>query len=150
MQQVATGRAPRVDGLGLERIGVALTPHGITVHEDLRTSLRHVFAAGDVTGGAQFTHYAVWQGDAAARRRTARSRPRSSWRSPQSAADGPRHGASRHQTWSARTSAPVRAASSAAAPTAVLEPAPSAAATRMRSNVPTAGPTMGPIDGCVP
>jgi len=64
---VATGRAPRVEGLGLERIGVALAPHGITVDEDLRTSLRHIYAAGDVTGGAQFTHYAVWQGYAAAR-----------------------------------------------------------------------------------
>src|SRR5262245_30420496 len=64
---VATGRRPRVAGLGLEEIGVAVTPHGIEVDGDLRTSLRHVYAAGDVAGGPQFTHYAVWQGYAAAR-----------------------------------------------------------------------------------
>jgi len=64
---VATGRRPRVAGLGLEDIGVAVTPRGIEVGEDLRTSLRHVSAAGDVTGGPQFTHYAVWQGYAAVR-----------------------------------------------------------------------------------
>ncbi len=64
---LAAGRRPRVHGLGLEEIGVAVTPRGIEVDADLRTSLRHVYAAGDVAGGPQFTHYAVWQGYAAAR-----------------------------------------------------------------------------------
>ncbi len=64
---VAAGRRPRVAGLGLEEIGVAITPTGIEVDAELRTSLRHVYAAGDVAGGPQFTHYAVWQGYAAAR-----------------------------------------------------------------------------------
>ncbi len=64
---VAAGRRPRAGGLGLEEIGVAVTPRGIEVDADLRTSLRHVYAAGDVAGGPQFTHYAVWQGYAAAR-----------------------------------------------------------------------------------
>jgi pyruvate/2-oxoglutarate dehydrogenase complex dihydrolipoamide dehydrogenase (E3) component len=64
---VATGRRPRLAGLGLEDIGVTVTPHGIEVDVDLRTSLHHVYAAGDVAGGPQFTHYAVWQGYAAAR-----------------------------------------------------------------------------------
>ncbi len=64
---VAAGRTPLVAGLGLEEIGVAVTPHGIVVDADLRTSLRHVYAAGDVAGSPQFTHYAVWQGYAAAR-----------------------------------------------------------------------------------
>src|SRR5262245_9919869 len=64
---VATGRRPRVAGLGPEDIGVTVTPHGIEVDVDLRTSLRHVYAAGGVLGGPQFTHYAVWQGYAAAR-----------------------------------------------------------------------------------
>lgn len=44
-----------------------MSPHGIAVDQGLRTSLPHVYAAGDVAGGAQFTHYAVWQGYAAAR-----------------------------------------------------------------------------------
>jgi pyruvate/2-oxoglutarate dehydrogenase complex dihydrolipoamide dehydrogenase (E3) component len=46
---------------------VAAGPAGIQVDRRLRTSVPHIYAAGDVTGGAQFTHYAVWQGFAAAR-----------------------------------------------------------------------------------
>ena len=53
--------------LGLEAVGVRVGKHGIEVDAALRTSRRHVYAAGDVTGGPQFTHYAVWQGYAAAR-----------------------------------------------------------------------------------
>ena len=64
---VAAGRRPLVHGLGLEGIGVAVSRRGIEVDRNLRTSVRHVYAAGDVTGGPQFTHYAVWQGYAAAR-----------------------------------------------------------------------------------
>jgi pyruvate/2-oxoglutarate dehydrogenase complex dihydrolipoamide dehydrogenase (E3) component len=64
---VAAGRRPRLAGIGLEEIGVAVSPHGIDVDWSMRTSLRHVYAAGDVAGGPQFTHYAVWQGYAAAR-----------------------------------------------------------------------------------
>ncbi|HKA51107.1 MAG TPA: FAD-dependent oxidoreductase [Candidatus Dormibacteraeota bacterium] len=64
---VAVGRRPRVADLGLEVIGVRVAQHGIEVDSALRTSQRHVYAAGDVTGGPQFTHYAVWQGYAAAR-----------------------------------------------------------------------------------
>lgn len=64
---IATGRRPRVEGLGLEHIGVAARPGGIETDGHLRTSVSHIYAAGDVVGGAQFTHYAVWQGFAAAR-----------------------------------------------------------------------------------
>ncbi|HKA12209.1 MAG TPA: FAD-dependent oxidoreductase [Candidatus Dormibacteraeota bacterium] len=64
---VAVGRRPRVAELDLEVIGVRVAKHGIEVDAALRTSQRHVYAAGDVTGGPQFTHYAVWQGYAAAR-----------------------------------------------------------------------------------
>jgi pyruvate/2-oxoglutarate dehydrogenase complex dihydrolipoamide dehydrogenase (E3) component len=64
---LAVGRRPHVEGLGLEGIGVAMNGGGIQVNDRLRTSVPHIFAAGDVTGGAQFTHYAVWQGFAAAR-----------------------------------------------------------------------------------
>jgi pyruvate/2-oxoglutarate dehydrogenase complex dihydrolipoamide dehydrogenase (E3) component len=64
---VATGRRPVTDGLDLERAGVEVTPAGITVNSRLRTTRRGIYAAGDVTGGPQFTHYAAWQGFAAAR-----------------------------------------------------------------------------------
>jgi pyruvate/2-oxoglutarate dehydrogenase complex dihydrolipoamide dehydrogenase (E3) component len=64
---VATGRKPVVDGLELERAGVEVTEDGITVDARLRTSQKHIFAAGDVTGGPQFTHYAAWQAASATR-----------------------------------------------------------------------------------
>lgn len=55
---VATGRRPNVEGLGLEEAGVRVGPEGIEVDDRLRTSRRHIFAAGDVTGGLLFTHIA--------------------------------------------------------------------------------------------
>ncbi|MDQ3340816.1 MAG: mercuric reductase [Myxococcota bacterium] len=55
---IATGRVPNLDGLGLDTAGVAVTDHGITVDDRLRTSNRHVFAAGDVASRFQFTHAA--------------------------------------------------------------------------------------------
>jgi len=64
---VATGRAPNVDGMGLENAGVTYSRNGITVDRFLRTSQRLIYAAGDCTGGPQFTHYAGWQGFIAAR-----------------------------------------------------------------------------------
>ncbi len=59
---VALGRSPNIDGLGLEQIGVATNPSGIIVDRRLRTSQPHIYAAGDVTGGPQFTHAAGYQG----------------------------------------------------------------------------------------
>ncbi len=53
---LATGRAANVDGLNLEAAGVAYSQQGIFVDEHCRTSQRHIFAAGDVTGRYQFTH----------------------------------------------------------------------------------------------
>lgn len=64
---VATGRTPNVEGLCLERAGISFDRRGVAVDRFLRTSARHVLAAGDVTGGPQFTHYAAWQAFQAAR-----------------------------------------------------------------------------------
>ncbi len=65
---VAAGRRPRLDGLELERAGVAFDAGGIKVDVHLRTSQPHIYAAGDaVAGSPQFTHYAGWQGFVAAR-----------------------------------------------------------------------------------
>ncbi len=58
---IAAGRQPVVDGLGLDQAGVAHGPRGITVDAGLRTSNRRIYAIGDVTGGAQFTHVAGYQ-----------------------------------------------------------------------------------------
>lgn len=55
---VATGRVPRVD-LGLENAGVVYTPKGIEVNEFLQTSVKHIFAAGDVLGRNSHTHTAL-------------------------------------------------------------------------------------------
>jgi pyruvate/2-oxoglutarate dehydrogenase complex dihydrolipoamide dehydrogenase (E3) component len=53
---VATGRAPLVDGLGLEEAGVEVGPRGIAVDDRLRTSVKSIYAAGDVAGRWLFTH----------------------------------------------------------------------------------------------
>lgn len=59
---VAMGRAVNVHGLGLESAGVAFDGTGITVDGRLRTSRKHIYAAGDVSGGYQFTHAAGYEG----------------------------------------------------------------------------------------
>jgi len=59
---VALGRRANVEGLGLERIGVDFDRRGIPVDNRQRTSRRHIYAAGDVTGGFQFTHAAGYMG----------------------------------------------------------------------------------------
>lgn len=58
---VATGRQPRIAGLGLDLAGVAATKAGITVDGRLRTTARGVYAAGDVVAGPRFTHAAAYQ-----------------------------------------------------------------------------------------
>jgi pyruvate/2-oxoglutarate dehydrogenase complex dihydrolipoamide dehydrogenase (E3) component len=58
---IAAGRRPNVDGLNLDKAGVAYSAKGIQVDDHLRTSQRHIYAAGDCIGRHQFTHYAGWQ-----------------------------------------------------------------------------------------
>ena len=53
---VATGRTPNIEGLGLDAAGIAHTKTGITVDDRGRTSVRHIWAAGDCTGEYQLTH----------------------------------------------------------------------------------------------
>ena len=64
---VATGRSPNVEGMGLEQAGVEWASGGVRVDRHLRTTQRHIYAAGDCAGSAQFTHYAGWQGFMATR-----------------------------------------------------------------------------------
>jgi pyruvate/2-oxoglutarate dehydrogenase complex dihydrolipoamide dehydrogenase (E3) component len=56
---VATGRAPNVEGLGLEVGGVAYHERrGVHVNDRLQTTNRRIFAAGDVCSSFKFTHAA--------------------------------------------------------------------------------------------
>jgi pyruvate/2-oxoglutarate dehydrogenase complex dihydrolipoamide dehydrogenase (E3) component len=62
---VATGRRPNTEGLGLELLGLSLGPRGIEVDERLRAA-ENVWAIGDVTGVALFTHIGKYQARVAA------------------------------------------------------------------------------------
>ncbi|MGE5272324.1 MAG: dihydrolipoyl dehydrogenase family protein [Verrucomicrobiota bacterium] len=63
---VAAGRRPNAEGLGLEQLGVEISPHGIEVDDGLRAADR-VWAIGDCTGIALFTHVGKYQARVAAR-----------------------------------------------------------------------------------
>jgi pyruvate/2-oxoglutarate dehydrogenase complex dihydrolipoamide dehydrogenase (E3) component len=62
---VATGRRPNVEGLGLDKAGVKIEKSGIVVDDRLSAGER-VWAAGDVTGVALFTHLGKYQARIAA------------------------------------------------------------------------------------
>jgi pyruvate/2-oxoglutarate dehydrogenase complex dihydrolipoamide dehydrogenase (E3) component len=56
---VATGRRPNTDDLGLETVGVKVSPSGIVqTDQRLSTSVDRIWAAGDIRGGPMFTHTA--------------------------------------------------------------------------------------------
>lgn len=64
---VATGRKPNTAGLALERAGVAVDESGaIVVDDHLRTSVPHIYAAGDCTHLPQFVYVAAAAGTRAA------------------------------------------------------------------------------------
>jgi mercuric reductase len=58
---LASGRAPNVEELGLDEVGVETTKLGIAVDAHMRTSVEGIWAAGDVTAVAQFTPIAQYQ-----------------------------------------------------------------------------------------
>ncbi|HEY5478066.1 MAG TPA: NAD(P)/FAD-dependent oxidoreductase [Gaiellaceae bacterium] len=62
---VATGRRPVVRGLGLEELGLEIGARGIAVDERMRAA-GNVWAIGDVTGVALFTHVGKYQARIAA------------------------------------------------------------------------------------
>ncbi|GAB3153250.1 dihydrolipoyl dehydrogenase [Microbacterium neimengense] len=64
---MSIGFAPRVEGFGLERTGVALTDRGaIAIDDYMRTNVPHIYAIGDVTAKLQLAHVAEAQGVVAA------------------------------------------------------------------------------------
>jgi pyruvate/2-oxoglutarate dehydrogenase complex dihydrolipoamide dehydrogenase (E3) component len=62
---VATGRRANVEGIGLESLGVTISRRGVEVDERMRAA-EDVWAAGDVTGIAMFTHVGKYQARIAA------------------------------------------------------------------------------------
>lgn len=59
---VAIGRAPNTENLGLEAVGVELSRGWVKVDHDLRTSVPHIFAIGDVAGPPMLAHKASHEG----------------------------------------------------------------------------------------
>jgi pyruvate/2-oxoglutarate dehydrogenase complex dihydrolipoamide dehydrogenase (E3) component len=91
---VATGRRPRVRGLGLETIGVEPDARGVPVDAHLRAA-EHLWAIGDVNGLWPLTHVGKYQGDVVAanilgepRRANYEAVPRVVYTDPQAAAVG--------------------------------------------------------------
>jgi dihydrolipoamide dehydrogenase len=62
---VATGRRPRVQGIGLETVGVEADPHGVKVDEYMRAGDR-LWAIGDINGIWPLTHVGEYEGDVVA------------------------------------------------------------------------------------
>ncbi len=71
---VATGRRPRVAGIGLETVGVEPDPRGIKVDDHLRAGER-LWAIGDVNGIWPLTHVGEYEGDVVAANLTGDPRP---------------------------------------------------------------------------
>ena len=55
---VAVGRAPNVDNLGLEKVGVEFDKLGVQVNDRLQTTNPNIYAAGDICSPYKFTHAA--------------------------------------------------------------------------------------------
>jgi dihydrolipoamide dehydrogenase len=91
---VATGRRPRVLGLGLETVGVQADAHGVPVDAHLRAAA-NVWAIGDVNGQWPLTHVGKYEGEVVAanilgepRKANYEAVPRVVYTDPQAAAVG--------------------------------------------------------------
>jgi dihydrolipoamide dehydrogenase len=93
---VSVGRAPNVEGIGLEAAGVSFDPkQGIQTDERRRTDVAHIYAAGDVAGHWQLAHTAFYEAEIAAENATGseaavedRAVPRPIYSEPEIAAVG--------------------------------------------------------------
>ena len=63
---VAVGRRPRTDGFGLESLMLEMNGRAIRVDDQCRTSMRNVWAIGDVTGEPMLAHRGMAQGEVVA------------------------------------------------------------------------------------
>jgi dihydrolipoamide dehydrogenase len=93
---IAAGRKPRTEGIGLETVGVEPTVEGLPIDDRCRLDgMPGLWALGDVTGVALFTHVALYQGRIVAdnildkkRRADYRGIPRVAFSDPEVAACG--------------------------------------------------------------
>lgn len=58
---MAVGRRPRLEGLGLEKVGIVINRQGIEVDDNMETSVKGVYAVGDVNGLCPLAHAATFQ-----------------------------------------------------------------------------------------
>jgi pyruvate/2-oxoglutarate dehydrogenase complex dihydrolipoamide dehydrogenase (E3) component len=91
---VATGRRPRVEGIGLETVGIEPDAHGVPVDAHMRVAER-LWAIGDVTGIWPLTHVGKYAGEVVASNILGEAReahfdavPRVTYTDPQAAAAG--------------------------------------------------------------
>jgi len=91
---VSTGRHPRVEGIGLETVGIEADPHGVRVDEYLQAGEK-IWAIGDVNGIWPLTHVGEYEGDVVAANIAGESHPanyeavpRVTYTDPQAAAVG--------------------------------------------------------------
>jgi dihydrolipoamide dehydrogenase len=91
---VATGRRPRVEGIGLETVGIHADARGVPVDSRMRAGER-LWAVGDITGIWLLTHVGEYQGEVVASNLLGEDRevhyeavPRVTYTDPQAAAVG--------------------------------------------------------------
>ncbi|MBA7574797.1 Dihydrolipoyl dehydrogenase [subsurface metagenome] len=65
MVLMATGRAPYTEGLGLSQLGIKMDGRATVVNEHLETSIKDVYAIGDVLGKNMLAHVASYEGEVA-------------------------------------------------------------------------------------
>ena len=103
---VSVGRAPLVEGIGLEAAGVTFDPaQGVETDGHRRTSVPHIYAAGDVAGYWQLAHTAFREGEIAAENATGHEAempespavPRPIYTDPEIAGCRPHRGAGRRE-----------------------------------------------------
>ena len=64
---LSTGRRPITEGLGLETLDIEMNRRAIKVDSHMRTSHKHVYAAGDCVGGIMLAHVGYYEGEVAIR-----------------------------------------------------------------------------------
>ena len=60
---VAIGRTPRSQGFGLESLMLAMNGRAVKIDDQCRTSMRNVWAIGDIAGEPMLAHRAMAQGE---------------------------------------------------------------------------------------
>ena len=59
---ISTGRAPNIEGLGLEKVGILTNKRGyISTDLKMRTNIKNIYACGDISGNFGFTHMAGYE-----------------------------------------------------------------------------------------